>query len=139
MSWEWEVLTALVRFLFLLAPFLNVSKDFALTGVNLAEAKEMALAGSCRAMLVSLPAQLFLAILARASNTQCQAVRLFPVALYVVGGLVLAIALFKIPTRLFRPIRIKGVPFIWFGAVTALGVLAQIVGLARAVALICQN
>jgi hypothetical protein len=139
MSWEWEVLTAIVRFLFLLAPFLNVSKDFALKGATLIEAKEMAVAGSCRAMLVSFPAQLLLAILARASNTPCQTVRFLPVALYVVVGLLLAFGLFKIPTKLFRPVRVKGVQFIWFGTVTVLGVLAQIFGLERAVALICQN
>lgn len=136
MSWEWEVLAAVVRLLFLLAPFLGVAKYFALTGVELAEAKEMASAGSCRAMLVSFPAQFFLAILARASNTQCQNVRWLPVALYVVGGSVVAFGLFNIPVRYFRG---SPRPFIWLAAFTALSVLAQIFGLAPAVSLICQH
>ena len=136
MSWEWEILAATVRLLFLLAPFMSVAKDFPLTGDNLTQAREFALAGSCRAMLVTFPVQLFLAILARASNTQCQTIKLFPVALFAVGGFVAAFGLFKIPTRYFLG---TIVPFIWLAAFTALGVVAQIFGLARAVAIICQN
>jgi hypothetical protein len=135
-SWEWEVLAAVVRFLFLLAPFMGVAKYFALKGSHLAEAKDMAAAGSTRAMLVSFPAQFFLAILARASNIQCQNVRWLPVALYVLGGAVAAFGLFNIPVRYFRgPLT----PFMWLAAFTALSILAQTFGLAPAVNLICQH
>ncbi len=135
MSWEWEVLAAVVRLLFLLAPFMDVAKDFVL-GDSLAEAREFALAGSCRAMLVSFPAQFLLTILARASSEQCRAVRLLVVAIYVVGALVVGFGLFKIPTRFFRG---SVVPFIWLAAFETLAVLAQIFGLLPVVRTICQQ
>src|SRR6201999_1428206 len=101
MSWEWDVLAAIVRFLFLLAPFMDVAKDFQL-GAALGEAKEFALAGSCRAMLVSFPAQFLLAILARTSDQHCGAVNLFLVIIYVIAALLVGFGLFRIPTILFR-------------------------------------
>lgn len=136
MSWEWEVLGAVVRSLFLLAPFMSVAKDFSFAGDGLVEAREFALSGSCRAMLVSFPPQLFLAILARASSTQCQTVRWLSIALFAIGGVILAVGLFNIPTRFFRG---TIVPFVWLIVFTALGVLAQIFGLSRAVQLMCSQ
>jgi len=134
MSWQWQVLGATVRFLFLLAPFMSVAKDFPYSGDNLAEVREFALAGSCRAMLVSFPAQFFLSILAQVSSTQCQTVNWFLVALYVFGGIVVAFLLYRVPTRYFRG---TIPPFIWLAVFTALSVLGQIFGLQGAVALIC--
>src|SRR4051812_11690516 len=119
MSWEWEALAALVRVLFLLAPFMDVAKDFTLVGDTLNEAKEFALAGSCRAMLVSFPAQFLLAVLARASSEQCRAVNFLIVAIYVVGALIVGFVLFKIPTRYLRG---TVVPFLWLVAFETLGV-----------------
>jgi hypothetical protein len=134
MSWEWEVLGAVVRSLFLLAPFMSVAKDFPFAGDSLVEAREFALAGSCRAMLVSFPAQLFLAILARASDSRCQNVKWLAIALFAFGAAIIAVGLFNIPTRWFRG---TIVPFVWLIVFTALGVIAQIFGLSRAVQLAC--
>jgi hypothetical protein len=134
MSWEWEVLGAVVRSLFLLAPFMSVAQDFTFVGDSLVEAREFALAGSCRAMLVSFPAQLFLAILARASSTQCQNVKWLTIALFAFGCVIIAVGLFNIPTRWFRG---TIVPFVWLIVFTGLGVIAQIFGLSRAVQLVC--
>ena len=135
MSWEWDVLAALVRFLFLLAPFMDVAKDFHL-GDALDEAKEFALAGSCRAMLISFPAQFLLAIFARASNEHCQTVSLLLVVIYVIAALLVGFGLFKIHSRRFRgTVR----PFIWLAAFEGLSVLVHIVGLGPAVRGICRQ
>jgi len=134
MSWQWQVLGASVRFLFLLAPFMSVAKDFNFVGDELAEVREFALAGSCRAMLVTFPPQFLLSILAQLSGTKCETVNWFVVALYVFGGFVVAGLLYIVPTRCFRGTII---PFIWLAVFTGLSVVGQILGLQRAVALVC--
>jgi len=135
MSWEWEALTGVVRLLFLLAPFMKVEAAFSLAGDTLHEAKEFAQASSCRALLVSFPAELFLVILAQASNTQCRTVNWLLIAGYVVVGFVLAFGLFKIPARYYRgPFH----PFLLFIIITALSIVFKTYGLAPVVALICQ-
>jgi hypothetical protein len=88
---------------------MSVKEEFALTGDALDEAQEMALAGNCRAMLVSFPAEFLLATLAEAS-TRCKTGSLLIVAVYFVIGSLLAFALYKVPTRYFRG-RVR--PFIW--------------------------
>jgi hypothetical protein len=113
---------------------MSVAQDFTFVGDSLVEAREFALAGSCRAMLVSFPAQLFLAILARASSTQCQNVKWLTIALFAFGCVIIAVGLFNIPTRWFRG---TIVPFVWLIVFTGLGVIAQIFGLSRAVQLVC--
>jgi hypothetical protein len=136
MPWEWKTLAAAVRLLFLLAPFMGVAKEFSLTGVSLAEAREMAAAGSCRALLVSFPVQLFLAILARASNTPCQKVNWLMVALFVIVGSVATVVLYNIPARIFRGTL---PPYICFVLVTAADILTDKFALTLAISLICPH
>ena len=134
MSWEWEVLAAVVRFLFLLAPFIDISDDFSLMDDSLHEAREFALAGSCKALLVSFPAQLLLAILARAGQS-CRTVNVLFVVVYVVAAFIVGYLLLRIPTKHLRG---TVVPFIWFAVFETIGVMTQVFGLAPAVRSICQ-
>lgn len=135
MSWEWEALGAVVRILFLLAPFVDVDKHFALAGDYIKEAREFALVGSCRAMLVSFPAQLLLAILAGAGSQQCKGVSVLSIAIYFLAALIVGFALIKIPTHWLRG---SVVPFIWLVTFELFSVLAHVFGLAPALRSICQ-
>ena len=123
MEWQWDVLTAVVRLLFLLAPFMNVAKDFSLAGANLIEAREFANAGATRAILVSFPLQALITIWTSASKLdRCAPVNWMTVALYVVGAAVVAVLLYRVPTRLFRG---SFLPFVWWIGFTALFLAVQ--------------
>lgn len=58
MSLKWEILLAGIRLLFVIAPFMNLDR-FELAGNALKTAKEFANVNNCRAMLVTLPVELF--------------------------------------------------------------------------------
>jgi hypothetical protein len=135
MQWEWEVLAAVIRFLFFLAPFLNVEKEFGFAGNELVEAREFAWAGSCRAMLVSFPAELIIIVLGEASKKQCNNVNFLMVAVYIIAAVILAYGLFLIPATYFRG-RFR--PFVWLAIFTALIVVVKTVGVTPALSVICR-
>jgi hypothetical protein len=73
MTWKWLILTASVKLILLIAPFLDVSDDFIL-GDRLAEDKEYAAVGSTMSMLFSTPILLALQTLNQTTQV-CRTVR----------------------------------------------------------------
>ena len=122
MSLKWEILLAVIRLLFVVAPFMSIGKEFGLIGTTLDKAKEFANAGNGRAILVTFPIELFVRTLAEADNrgATCQK-NLFMIAVYVVIVVLLAYMLYKTPTDLFRT---WFLPFVWFFVITILSLLA---------------
>lgn len=123
MTFNWLVLTAVVKAIFLVAPFLDVSDDFNL-GNRLDEAKEFAAAGSTKGMLFTSPILLALQTLSETPNV-CHAgvdgLRI--VVSIVVLGAVLA-GCYAIPTRLFRG---TWVPFVWFVILTGVEIAFEVI------------
>jgi len=103
MSLKWEILLSVIRLLFVLAPFMDIGREFGLAGNSLENAREFANAGNCRAMLVTFPVELFIRTLVEteARGATCQK-SLFAIAVYILIVVLLAIALYKIPTTVFR-------------------------------------
>ena len=122
MTFKWLVLTGVVKAIFVVAPFVDVSRDFNL-GNNIEEAKEFAAAGSTRAMLFTSPILLSLQAVYETPQVCRAGLDGFKIAVSVVVlGLVLA-GCYLIPTRLFRGTL---TPFVWFVVLTILEIVFDI-------------
>lgn len=136
MPWYWVGLTAVVRLLFLRAPFLGVSDEFAIPDEFTEEAQDYARAGACKAILLSFPVLQLINLLAAADRDCGQAgVAPFPIALIVVVGVVLEVLVYYIPARYYRGSHRS---FVWFAGVTLADVLLVTTGIPRVDLLLCK-
>ena len=122
MTWEWLVLTALVKAIFVVVPLLDITSDFNL-GSKLDEAKEFAAAASTREMLFASPILLALRTLYETSHVCSSGVNAFRIAVSAVMLGVLLLGCYAVPTRLFRG---SWAPFVWFLILTAAEIASEI-------------
>jgi hypothetical protein len=115
MTSKWLVLTAAIKAIFLVVPFLDLSGDFNL-GDRLDEAKEFAAAGSTKGMLFTSPILLELRMLYETSQVCRAGGDGFRIALSFVALGAVLVGCYAIPTRLFRG---SWTPFAWFIILTA--------------------
>jgi magnesium-transporting ATPase (P-type) len=80
MPWKWVILIAIVRVLFLLAPFLGVIKDFAIPKQYEDEVQDFARASACKAVLLSFPALQLINLLVVTEKNCSVGVAPFPLA-----------------------------------------------------------
>ncbi|WDD98823.1 hypothetical protein [Thalassomonas actiniarum] len=135
MSYEWYILTAIVRVSFLLVPFFNVEKDFNLAGDELEEAKEFAKAANCKTILLSFPVLIFYITLAEADTVCPKGLEPFSIGLTFLLLIITCTLLFYIPTWVYRG---NLAPFIWLSGIILLEVIYQISALSNIVNLICN-
>src|ERR1035441_5919566 len=93
MTWKWLILTASVKLILLIAPFVDVSDEFNLVGDTLAEAKEYAAVCSTMSMLFSTPILLALQTLNQTTQLCHTGVDALHVTVFFI---ILAAALFGI-------------------------------------------
>ncbi len=137
MPWYWVVLTAIVRVLFVLAPFMGVRKEFPIPNNIIREVQDFARAGACKAMLLSFPALQIINLLAT-TETVCgkTGVAPFPLAVILLLCAVLAVALYFLPTWLYRG-KLKS--FLWFAGITTFDALLTMLVFPRFAGSLCQH
>lgn len=133
MTWEWLVLTALVKAIFVLVPLLDISGDFNL-GSTLEEAKEFAAASSTREMLFASPILVALRTLYETSHVCTTGADPFRIAVSAAMLGVLLLGCYAVPPRLFRG---SWTPVVWFLILTAAEILSEIFFVPRAGKAIC--
>lgn len=120
-SWDWVLVSGFLRLLILLAPFLGVTKDFALK--NKQEAQEFANTSACKGMLFALPFTLMVSVMAEADRVCSGSVKpLVAVILFIVAAIV-GYVFYLIPSWLFRG---TVNAFLAFLLLTAAEVISQI-------------
>ncbi|WP_095194343.1 hypothetical protein [Pseudomonas sp. Irchel 3A7] len=137
MSWEWLILIAIVRLLFVIAPFLKMIDHFAFSKEYAEEAQDFARACACKAMLLSFPALQLINLLAMADKNCGQlGVASFPLAAGFLLSVLIAVLLFFIPAHYYRG-ALKG--FYWVSGVTILDVLLSILVFPELSKLLCHH
>jgi hypothetical protein len=122
MTFKWLILTGVVKAIFVVAPFVDISGDFNL-GDRLEESKEFAAAGSTKAMLFTSPILLALLTLNETTQVCHSGVDAFRIAVAAVVLLLVVLGCYKVPTYLFRG---RLAPFVWFVILTAFEIVIEI-------------
>ncbi len=103
MTWKWFILTASVKLILLVAPFLDVSDEFNLAGDTLAEAKEYAAVSSTMSMLFSTP--ILLALQTLNQTTQICRAGLDPLhatVFFIISAVALVAIYYAVPMHVWR-------------------------------------
>lgn len=126
MPWTWLIIMGIARLLLLLipnAPFFNVKNEFVFEGSALTEAREFANAITCRSILGSFPAFMFLMVLSAANKAYPQGIDSVMICVYIFVFLVILIICFLISPKYFRGTM---PPFYWLGGVIIIETLIRI-------------
>lgn len=135
MTLKWLVLTTFVKAIFLVAPFLDISSDFNLSGDELAEAKEFAAASSTKAMLFASPILLALQTVNQTSQVCHAGIAGVSITVFVfVMVVVLVCCNLYIPTRWFRGTLAR---FLWFFGLMVFEIVFEICLLMRVAKVLC--
>lgn len=136
MSWNWVILMAIVRVLFVLAPsFIRIKEDFAFEHPK--EAQDFARASACKAMLLSFPVLLLINLLATADQSCGQyGVAPYPLTVSYILCTVISVLFLYIPAYSYRGMRNN---IFWVVGITFSDAILTIIMIPALVQYLCRQ